>query len=489
MSCTQDDTLVDDGPDKVDQSISSSFIPFSTIKGDGVAIEAVKNAKVVLNEVRSDRSLDQNGEYSLILDEVLRVDHDSTHSYTFKLTNSKPRHYIENLVLHYDPKTKEYRKYLFQYDISADRFIQMTADPSTFADSKNVTVTRLDKDFLEGQLIHRSVFCQTVSRTVYHNCSQNAHGEWNIDDWDRCKASGKAYAYQATSTQCQAVDDWDDSPGSEEIDNNPPGGGGGGAVTGPVPGIPCDDLLGNIGLVGEAGDCVLVNNDPLPDVDADDQIILDPSVENEPCLRDNLNQLSTSAIASGYFDNFSGQTPVAHLKFIASSFGNNKNASTYPPQNFVIEIKFNTDRTSRPNADIARTIMHEVIHAEIFRKLLSLAGKGSLSNLTEQDIIDAKDNYPGIYDYYTRYIYNNPNPSSPQHDMMAQHMIGTLTNFIMQFDGNLSLSEAEALAWTGLKAGINSDSNSVIDPATGLVVDEVTGLNESTVAWTNLTDA
>ena len=225
------------------------------------------------------------------------------------------------------------------------------------------------------------------------------------------------------------------------------------------------------------------------EVDFEDRIIRDSSFDNEPCFKDNLDQLSTNAIASDYFDNFDGENPVAHLKFTASSFGNNKNASTYPPQNFVIEIRFNTDKTNRPNTDIARTIMHEVIHAEIFRKLLSLAQTGNLSGLTEQDVIDAKDDYPGIYDYYTRYIYNNPNPSSPQHDMMAQHLIGTLANFLMQFDSSLTLSEAEALAWSGLKAGVDADSNSEMDPQTGLIIDPVTGANESTVAWTNLSQS
>mgnify|MGYP006188931333 CR=1 FL=1 len=56
----------------------------------------------------------------------------------------------------------------------------------------------------------------------------------------------------------------------------------------------------------------------------------------------------------------------------------------------------------------------------------------------------------------------------------------------MQFDNSLSTAQAEALAWAGLKGGINSDSNSEIDSQTGLVVDKITRVNESTVAWTNL---
>lgn len=40
-----------------------------------------------------------------------------------------------------------------------------------------------------------------------------------------------------------------------------------------------------------------------------------------------------------------------------------------------------------------------------------------------------------------------------------------------------------------MKRGVDGDQNSVIDPQTSLVVDPDTGANESTVAWTNLTQA
>jgi len=192
-------------------------------------------------------------------------------------------------------------------------------------------------------------------------------------------------------------------------------------------------------------------------VDVEDLILETEEFKNEPCLGGILNQLSVIQIGSDYLNNFSGQNPVSHLKFSSSSFGTNStvNARTFPPDSFIIEIEFNIDRLSRPNADIARTFMHEIIHAEIFRKLLSLVGEGSLSNLTEQDIIDAKDSYPGIYDYWTRYIFDNPNPSSPQHDLMAQHMLNTLVDFLVQFDPSLTQTQAGALAWTGLKAGVN----------------------------------
>jgi len=68
-------------------------------------------------------------------------------------------------------------------------------------------------------------------------------------------------------------------------------------------------------------------------------------------------------------------------------------------------------------------------------------------------------------------------------------MLGTIKTFLIEFDSSLSNSEVEPLAWTGLKRGIDGDDQSQIDAQTGLVVDPITGANESTVAWTNLSEA
>ena len=226
------------------------------------------------------------------------------------------------------------------------------------------------------------------------------------------------------------------------------------------------------------------------EVDFDDTIIKSKDfVENE-CLNDILNQLDVTQFSQNYMNNFSGERPVAHLKFTASNFGllSTINAKTKSPQNFVIEVEFNLNRLNRPSVDIARTFIHEIIHAEIFRKLLSIAGVsgGSLSNLTRQDIINAKDSYPGLYDYWTRYVLNTSNPSSPQHELMAQHMVTTISTALQQFDPSLSYDQAVAISWSGLRKGVHGDDTSVINSLTGLVVDPITNANESTVAWSNI---
>jgi predicted phosphoadenosine phosphosulfate sulfurtransferase len=119
--------------------------------------------------------------------------------------------------------------------------------------------------------------------------------------------------------------------------------------------------------------------------------------------------------------------------------------------------------------------MHEIIHAEIYRKLLSVVGQPSIP-WTKATIDALADDFPGLYDYFTRYWLNvppNQNVSDEQHELMAQHYRNTISTMVMEFDNTLSQSTADALSWVGL---IGSGS---IDITTGLPED-------ATMAWSNL---
>ncbi|MGK4567912.1 hypothetical protein [Flavobacterium sp. 3HN19-14] len=74
---------------------------------------------------------------------------------------------------------------------------------------------------------------------------------------------------------------------------------------------------------------------------------------------------------------------------------------------------------------------------------------------TEAQIIQIKDSYPGLYDYYMRYKWNIPvgqTPSSAQHQMMAQSYRDLVKQVLRDYDNNAH-SEAfyDALSWEGLK--------------------------------------
>ncbi|MFK7748164.1 MAG: hypothetical protein AB8B65_07230 [Kordia sp.] len=115
---------------------------------------------------------------------------------------------------------------------------------------------------------------------------------------------------------------------------------------------------------------------------------------------------------------------------------NNRNAETTPPINYLIKIEFNANNLDRPKLSIARTFIHEVIHAEIFRKLLSVAQHPSIQ-LNQNQIIQLRNNYPGFYDYYMKWKWAVPqgqSPSSAQHEAMAQHYRSTIVQALREYD-------------------------------------------------------
>lgn len=155
--------------------------------------------------------------------------------------------------------------------------------------------------------------------------------------------------------------------------------------------------------------------------------------------------------------NFDGSFSVANLKFKASSLANTINAETSSPSNYLISITFNTNNLNRSRLEIARTFIHELIHAEIFRKLMSCAGMPHVNfhNYSQaqfqQYMVTLKNNFPGLFDYYLRYAYETQNPSGFQHQQMAQHYRNIIAQALKQFDGNSQPESAyQALAWEGL---------------------------------------
>ncbi|UWY26333.1 hypothetical protein N4T20_11485 [Flavobacterium sp. TR2] len=176
-------------------------------------------------------------------------------------------------------------------------------------------------------------------------------------------------------------------------------------------------------------------------------IITDPSFSNNPCLASIFAKLGGSATFQKYLSNFDGNFSVANLKLSASStISNGVNAETSPPSNYLIDISFNLNNLNRPGLDVARTFMHEMIHAEMFRKLLSLSSVNGEIDATKLNQMLTQHNYPGLYDYYTRYGVNGM-----QHEQMAAHYMDTIISFLRGYDSGLTQSQYEAIAWAGLK--------------------------------------
>lgn len=212
-------------------------------------------------------------------------------------------------------------------------------------------------------------------------------------------------------------------------------------------------------------------------------IINDQALKNNPCLNEVYSKLGEASGFDYYLKNFDGSNSVANLKFAIGTLGGNTYGETSPPNNYLITITLDADKlTNTPSLFVADIFIHEIIHAEMFRKMMEAAESGNIdpTTMTTQQQIDyvesLRNNFPGLYDYYMRYEYNVPSgqePSNAMHELMAQHYISTIVSALKQYDNTQTEDVYKAIAWFGLKGTGTEDKN------TGLY-------SNSTKAWENL---
>ncbi len=190
------------------------------------------------------------------------------------------------------------------------------------------------------------------------------------------------------------------------------------------------------------------------EVDFDEQIIISNNLKNNNCLNSVYTSMSTGVTFGDYLNNFDGTMSVANLLLTSNTtMSSGTNAETSAPQNYLITITFNENNLDRPSLSVARTFIHEIIHAEIFRKLLSVAQHPSIL-LTQSQIIQLRNDYPGLYDYYMRWKWNLPQgqtATSAQHQAMAEHYRDIIELALREYDDTQTDEVYNSLAWTGLE--------------------------------------
>ena len=184
-------------------------------------------------------------------------------------------------------------------------------------------------------------------------------------------------------------------------------------------------------------------------------IIKKPSFANTK-IECAFTKLSKTNTLNKYLQRFDTSFPVAHLNLETANLADNRRAVTSPPVDYLITITFNNDNSTngynqRPTLLNAKTVVHEVIHAEMFRKLLSLSNSNGSINVSTLNSMLANGDYPGMLDYYRRYGVNGF-----QHQQMAQHYRETIAYALQEFDGRAhSWQFYMDLAWEGLdKSGV-----------------------------------
>tara|TARA_B110001450_G_scaffold256547_1_gene287456 strand:+ start:1518 stop:2294 length:777 start_codon:yes stop_codon:yes gene_type:complete len=212
-----------------------------------------------------------------------------------------------------------------------------------------------------------------------------------------------------------------------------------------------------------------------------EEVTLDNSFVNNPCLKSVYDQMGKSNKFQEYLQNFDSESSVTDLRFTADdNFGDNNQdyanamAITNPPlTSNEIVIVFNTDSntigdiTNKPDVFKAVAMIHELLHAEMYRKMLDAVKAAEISgnnlnwaNWTSEefynDFLDSLENkYFGIFDYFTRYKYSTDEPYEWQHQQMAQSYRNIVKQALTDYDSSLTETQKEALSWIGLnKANI-----------------------------------
>ena len=212
-------------------------------------------------------------------------------------------------------------------------------------------------------------------------------------------------------------------------------------------------------------------------VDFDDQVFVDEEFKNHKCLKDIYAQMGKASKFQEYLENFEEDFSVADLRFTADdNFSGNEDeryhnamAITKPPlSSNEIKTKFNTDPLTtgnildKPDVFKAVSMIHEMIHAEMYRKMLDAMieaqGAGATLDWTDltydefREYIDVtlQNKYFGIWDYYVRYDNNDDTPDNGQHQQMAQHYRDIIKQALSDFDPTLTEEQKEALSWVGL---------------------------------------
>jgi len=211
----------------------------------------------------------------------------------------------------------------------------------------------------------------------------------------------------------------------------------------------------------------------------DDQIFIDQDFKDNLCLKSVYDAMGKATAFNNYLQNFDSDMAVADLRFTADdNFGDNFEdytnamAITSPPINSnEIIITFNTDTsttgdiTDKPDVFKAVAMIHELLHAEMYRKMLDAVRAAEISgnnlnwaNWTSEqfynDFLDSLENkYFGIFDYFTRYNYGisvGSNPNDWQHEQMAEHYRDVIKQALTDYDSTLTNAQKDALSWIGL---------------------------------------
>ncbi|OOG63827.1 hypothetical protein, partial [Flavobacterium sp. A45] len=175
------------------------------------------------------------------------------------------------------------------------------------------------------------------------------------------------------------------------------------------------------------------------EVDLAYRVIVDQSLKNNSNLYGVYTQLGKAPTFDSYLKKFDSQFSVANLNLsVDNQFKTKQNpdywdaqAITLTPENYLIKIIINNDAglpsniMKFPKIISALVFIHEMMHAELYRKLLTCS---KLPNVNTEDMTDdqwrnylknMQNKFKDLYKIYTKYALNTKEPSPYQHQYMA----------------------------------------------------------------------
>lgn len=197
-----------------------------------------------------------------------------------------------------------------------------------------------------------------------------------------------------------------------------------------------------------------VMNEYLQDLKNPDIVKPTKRFKNNTKINGIYNQAKTASNFKQYLKNFEPTFSVAHLLFDIGETTQGNYAVTSVPKDYWIKITFNqnVDWNNTPKIIIADTFMHEMIHAEIFRKLLSIGSTNGNIDINKITQYLNTHNYPGLFDYYVERTVGGENW---QHEAMGAHYVNIMVNFLKQLYNNKYTDvEYKTIVWMGLKGTI-----------------------------------
>lgn len=177
----------------------------------------------------------------------------------------------------------------------------------------------------------------------------------------------------------------------------------------------------------------------------DPNIIIEEKFDESPCVEQAWEKLKSTGKITEVLENFTGEKPVMHLSLSVDNLEGANGRTSVPDDGYWINITIDKEYGSRATSiSIARTFVHELIHAEMFRKIASVNSDEELKN-----------SFPGIWDYYVRYKLGDQGVGNDyQHNALAQHYRDQIVNALKAFDklGGIQRDDAfyQKMAWAGL---------------------------------------